>query len=66
VANREVFIFRHDAPVASNREPPDLAIVGISQSDVSARRRFFAERPREPCQGRRQLGVYEEPHVIRL
>ena len=36
MANREVFIFRHDAPVASNREPPDLAIVGISQSDVSA------------------------------
>lgn len=66
VANREVLIFRHDAPAASNRKPPNLSIVCISQPNVTTRNRFFAERPQKLCQRRRQLGVDEEPHVVRL
>lgn len=66
VANREVLIFRHDAPTASNRRPPNLSVVCIPQPNVTTCYRFFAERPQKLSQRRWQLGVDEEPHVIRL
>jgi hypothetical protein len=44
VANREVFVFRHGAPTAGYREPPNLSVVGIPQPDVATRHRFFTER----------------------
>jgi hypothetical protein len=66
VANREVFIFRHDAPAASNRKPPNLSVIGIPQPNVATRYGFFAERCEKPCQRGWQLGVNEAPHVIRL
>lgn len=66
VANREVFVFRHDAPAASNRKPPNLSVVGIPQPNVATRYRFFADRRQDPCQRWRQLGIDEEPHFICL
>jgi len=49
VANREVIVFRHDAPAASYRESPNLSVVCIPQPNVTTRYRFFAERPQKPC-----------------
>jgi hypothetical protein len=62
----EVFVFRHDAPATSNRKLSILSVVGIPQSTVATRYRFFADRRREPCQRWRHLGIDEEPHFIRL
>jgi hypothetical protein len=66
VAKREVFVFRHDAPAASDRKPPNLSVVGISQTNLATGSRFLAERPQKPCQRWRQLRVDEETHAIRL
>ena len=66
VANREVFVFRHDAPAASNRKPPNLSVIGIPQPNVATRYRFFADHRQKPCQRWRQLRSDEEPHFIRL
>jgi len=66
VANREVFVFRHDAPAASNRKPPNLSVIGIPQPNVATRYRFFSDRRQEPCQRWWQLGIDEEPHAVCL
>jgi len=66
VTKREVFVFCHDAPAASDREPPNLAVVGISQANLATGSRLFAERPQKLCQRWRQLGIDEETHAIRL
>jgi hypothetical protein len=66
VANREVLVFRDDAPTASDRKPPNLSVVGIPEPNVTTRYRFFSDRRQEPCQRWWQLGIDEEPHAVRL
>ena len=62
----EVFVFRHDAPATSNSKLSILSVVGIQQSNVATRYRFFADHRQKPCQRWRQLRSDEEPHFIRL
>ena len=66
VANREVLVFRDDAPTTSDRKPPNLFVVGIPQTNLATGSRFFAERPQKSCQRWRQLSIDEETHAIRL
>ncbi len=53
VANREVFVFCHDALAASVRKLPNLSVIGVSQTNLATGGRFFAERPQKMCQCRR-------------